>query len=218
MQLNTVYDLLFACSDEEIIEEVIKKENYKKRADVYELYVPLLKELRSRNPIQQSDIVLGIDFIIDGAPMPDAVLYNIDDIATGFKRNDVFETITDISVISDEDVEKLIKLNVTPESYGYEYQKWDEILGYRIDKHNAETFGKARLFANVLSEMTFFGLTEDCIDDARKKLQEVSAEVDEILSLPKEEQDKHFVSWEKVKAEFGIESETESEEKKANDY
>lgn len=86
MKLEIVQDLLLSCSDEEIIEEVIKKERYKKKKAVYKIYTPLLADLRSRTAQPQKDIIFGIDYIINGEPSSDANLYNWYDL-----EQDVFE-------------------------------------------------------------------------------------------------------------------------------
>ncbi len=206
MKLEIVQDLLLACSDEEIIEEVIKKERYKKKKAVYKIYAPLLANLRSRTAQPQKDIIFGVDYIVDGEPSSDANLYNWYDLEYNFKRSEEYESITDIDFIPDESVEQLIKLKFMPNCYGYEYLNWDVILGFKIDAHNAETFGKARLFANVLSEMTFFGLTEEVTEEARDRLRKINATLNEIFALPPDEQSKYLESWEDVKASLGIDN------------
>ena len=213
MKLEIVQDLLLSCADEEIIEEVIKKEQYKNKKKVHSVYTPLLTELRSRTAIPQEDVIFGVEFIVDGETSTDALLYSWYDLEYGFKRSEEYESISDINAIPDESVEQLVKLKVTPNSYSYEYLNWDIILGYKIDKHNAETFGKARLFANILSEMTFFGLTEDAANEAREKLKKVNEEINEIVSLTVDERAKIFLSWEEVKASLGIEDEPPAEKK-----
>lgn len=204
MKLEIVQDLLLACSDEEIIEEVIKKEGYKKKKAVYEVYTPLLADLRNRTAQPQKDIIFGVEFIVDGELSSDALLYAWYELEYDFKRSEEYESITDIDVIPDENVEQLIKIKVTPGSYGYEYLNWDIILGFKIDAHNAETFGKARLFANVLSEMTFFGLTEEVTEEARERVRKINASLNEIFALPPDEQSKYLASWEEVKASLGL--------------
>lgn len=211
MKLEIVQDLLLACSDEEIIKEVIKKEGYKKKKAVYEVYTPLLTDLRSRTAKPQKDIIFGVEFIVDGEPSSDALLYAWYELEYDFKRSEEYESITDIDVIPDESVEQLIKIKVTPGSYGYEYLNWDIILGYKIDAHNAETFGKARLFANILSEMTFFGLTEEVTEEARERVRKINASLNEIFALPPDEQSKYLVSWEDVKESLGIDDKPSAE-------
>lgn len=211
MRLEIVKDLLLACSDEEIIEEVIKKEGYKKRKAVYEVYTPLLAELRNRTVKPQEDIIFGIEHIVDSESSADAHLYTWHEVEYDFKRSEEYESITDIDAIPDESVEQLIKLKVTPNCYGYEYLNWDIILGYKIDALNAETFGKARLFANVLSEMTFFGLTEDVAEAAREKVRKINASLNEIFALPPDEQSKYLKSWEEVKASLGFDDKPTAE-------
>lgn len=212
MKLEIVQDLLLACTDEEIIEEVIKKERYKKKKAVYKVYAPLLADLRSRTAQPQKDIIFGIDYIVDGEPSSDANLYSWYDLEYNFKRSEEYESITDIDSIPDESVEQLIKLKFMPNCYGYEYLNWDVILGFKIDAHNAEKFGKARLFANVLSEMTFFGLTEDMTVEAREKVRKINASLNEVFALPPDEQSKYLQSWEDVKASLGLDD-TPSAEK-----
>ena len=50
-----------------------------------------LTELKNRIPNISDYVILGIDWINFGEPMPDCVLYNINEIKTEFKINDKFE-------------------------------------------------------------------------------------------------------------------------------
>ena len=144
--------------------------------------------------------------------MSDSVLYNINEIKNEFKINDKFEKISDVNVLSDSEIEELINDYEHLTSYGYEYEPWDNILGFQIDENNAEKFGKTRLLANILYAMTFFGFDEENIDKERKILNQRTKEMDDVLKLPKEEQEKYFIPWETLKKELEIEDDSPEEE------
>ena len=60
--------------------------------------------------------------------------------------------------------------------------------------------------------MTFFEFSEENIDKERKILDQRTKEMDEILKLPKEEQEKYFILWETLKKELEIEDDSPEEE------
>ena len=60
--------------------------------------------------------------------------------------------------------------------------------------------------------MTFFGFSEENIDKEHKILDQLTKEMDEILKLPKEEQEKYFILWETLKKELEIEDDSPEEE------
>ena len=85
-----------------------------------------------------------------------------------------------------------------------------------MDPYNLLMMGPIPMAANVLWEMTFFGFEESQVDAEREELHRRADELDEILKLPKEEQEKHFVPAEKVFAKLGLPERTEEE--KAADH
>lgn len=129
-----VKDLLMQCLTDDIIKAVLKKEDENVNVDkVYMSYSSLITELKNRIPNISDYVILGIDWINFGEPMSDSVLYNINEIKTEFKINDKFEKISDANVLSDLEIEELINDYEHPTSYGYEYEPWDNILGFQID-------------------------------------------------------------------------------------
>ena len=84
-----------------------------------------------------------------------------------------------------------------------------------MDPDNALEAGSVSLAVAILWEMTFFGFEEAHVDAEREELRRRAEELDEILKLPKEKQEKHLIPAEKVFAELGIPERTE-EEKEAD--
>ena len=73
-----VKDLLMQCLTDDIIKVVWKKGYENANIDkVYNSYSPLITELKNRIPNISDYVILGIDWINFGEPMPDCVLYNI---------------------------------------------------------------------------------------------------------------------------------------------
>ena len=104
-----VKDLLMQCLTDDIIKVVWKKGYENANIDkVYNSYSPLITELKNRIPNISDYVILGIDWINFGEPMPDCVLYNINEIKTEFKINDKFEKISDVNILSDSEIEELI--------------------------------------------------------------------------------------------------------------
>ena len=98
-----VKDLLMQCMVDDIIKAVLKKEDENVNVDkVYMSYSSLITELKNRIPNISDYVILGIDWINFGEPMPDGVLYNINEIKTEFKINDKFERTGYHAVKSDK--------------------------------------------------------------------------------------------------------------------
>lgn len=124
--------------------------------------------------------------------------------------------MTTLEHLTEEQIEKLAQTKIFPESYAYDLSPWAEILGYEVDTDNALEVGPVPLAATVLWEMTFFGFDEAHVDAEREELRRRAEELDEILKLPKEEQEKHLIPAEKVFADMGLPERTEEEKQTAH--
>lgn len=102
---------------------------------------------------------------------------------------------------------------ILPDSYGFEFSPWKEVLGYQVDEKSIMELGKACILAGVIYEMTFFGFDETQVDRERKKLNEAIAESERIRNLPSKEQEKHYIPAEKIFEELGYQDNRTLEEK-----
>lgn len=104
--------------------------------------------------------------------------------------------------------------NYVPQSYGYEFTPWAEILATEVFMENLKAHGLQNCLADILHEMTFCGWTEERRSAEREELDQAAEEVERIMKLPEEEQKQYMHSLDDVMEGLGIErKETEQEEK-----
>lgn len=91
-----------------------------------------------------------------------------------------------------DDYQAFDKLFYTPEAYAFELTPTNQVLGYHIylDFYNEEE--QYQVLKAIIDELTFCGFEDDGKEKTLNSLRESMKEVDEILKLPQEEQDKHF--------------------------
>lgn len=191
-----------------------------KKGRVVDQVAAFIGTLKDRKPKDTGHLILGISFVDDDEDegrheFLDACLFKKDDLAAQFDWDSPMAKVAPLDGLTDDQVEELAHTRILPDSYAFEYSPWDEILGYEVDPYNLLMVGPIPLAADVLWEMTFFGFEESQVDAEREELHRRADELDEILKLPKEEQEKHLIPAEKVFAELGIPERTE-EEKEAD--
>lgn len=161
-------------------------------------------------------LILGIQIVDDDEDngrreLLDACLFKKDDLVAKFDWDSPLSRVTTLENLTDEQIEELAQTRILPDSYAYDLSPWAEILGYEVDPDNAFEVGPVPLAAAVLWEMTFFGFDEAHVDAEREELRRRAEELDEILKLPKEEQEKHLIPAEKIFADMGLLERTEEE-------
>ena len=80
----------------------------------------------------------------------------------------------------------------TPIQYAFEFTPTIEILGYQAAIQFKNEDEKYKAIAAIIDEMTFFGFDEQEKEDKLNQVEETANEVEEILKLPEEEQEKYF--------------------------
>ena len=161
-------------------------------------------------------LILGIQIVDDDEDngrreLLDACLFKKDDLVAKFDWDSPLSRVTTLENLTDEQIEELAQTRILPDSYAYDLSPWAEILGYEVDPDNAFEVGPVPLAAAVLWEMAFFGFDEAHVDAEREELRRRAEELDEILKLPKEEQEKHLIPAEKIFADMGLLERTEEE-------
>ena len=98
-----------------------------------------------------------------------------------------------------------------PLGYAYEFTEWETVLGWDVDEENVNDIGVNEFLAYVIAEMTFNGFFEESQKERRDELQKNIDEYEELMKLPKEEQETHFVSMEELTEKLGLKKEGESD-------
>ena len=105
----------------------------------------------------------------------------------------------------------------TPQAYGYEFSRWEEILGAEVYPENYNHVGKLAFIAAALYELSFNGFTREEQEKRREELDKSIREADEISALPEEEREKHYHTLEELQEKWGFED-TRMEQEKEEDY
>jgi len=198
---KSVKDLLLECSTDEIIEAYIDMFDSEKEQN-YKTYYELVEMLKKRPAIESDYIVLGIDYTQFGEQYSTAVLFKISEIKQEFSISEKLDSISNVNLLSDEEVAKLLSERTVPDSYAYEFEDWNEILGYKTDDENIVTFGEARLLACVLYELTYLGVNEEAVEKERRALKNAVKDVKNIIENAEDNLKDCFVSWDEIKQMF----------------
>lgn len=217
-----VKDLIFSIPTAALADAYVAKQEIppEKHDRAVERMTAFLQSLKDKAPKDTNHLILGIQIVDDDEDdgrreFLDACLFKKNDLVAKFDWDSPLSRVTTLEGLTDEQIEELSQTRILPDSYAYDLSPWAEILGYEVDPDNALEVGTVSLAAAVLWEMTFFGFEEAHVDAEREELRRRAEELDEILKLPKEEQEKHLIPAEKVFAELGIPERTE-EEKEAD--
>lgn len=238
--MTTVQDLIKLCDRQRLFEEFAKHfcENPEDIKDgAARRFYDFLDTLLAKTPIKTDDDIVICEPVYDS----DCGLYysstviSAKDLKEDFRVLDFFEELNGIDAdsISDETALALLEkqdrlfekgreyLSDKPsgsfpghiESYAYEYEPWDKIVGYIVPPHIIGSPMQYIFTASVLYEMTFFGYDEKELDKERKELEESIEEIEQFKSLPPEQQKEQLESFEDLEREFGFTDNRTDEEK-----
>lgn len=221
-----------------LVQDLIKKADYKEQARLicenrpyYEK--PYDKEIVEKNITQFIDTLIGLKPKKDNKEHIMIYEKYWDDEAEEctalelYVRKDLIDCIEKIKgkelpVTEDYSLdmpsEKLKELCLKfefPQGYGYEFNAWEETLGYEVYERNLTDENIQNCIYAVLFELSFNGMTRDTQEERRKELDDSIKEMEELRALPKEEQEKHFHTIDDLYAEFNIERPTPEEQEKS---
>ena len=168
-------------------------------------------------------IILGMRGVEEGKEYISAEMYLMREFAEKMKE---MPDISTEEIPTDEEIEtwdkdRLIKYStdtyaILPQAVGYFLSPWEECLAAEIDEGNLERIGIDPVVEAFLHELSFNGMTEESQEKRRNELDESIRNTNEILMLPKEEQDKHFHPIKDLFEELGIiDKRTEKEKEEA---
>ena len=205
-----VKDLIFSCN----IDDILKASMPFKMDDITEEDFKLvlkqyIESLKSIEPKTSNGSIVIYSVLEEDSDIP----YNRSSVFFGCDRTKLeksyhsvqdFKThIQDAITLYEKDADEFQETFYYPELYAFELTPVEEILGYDVAV-KAYDKSPAELAAAIIDEMTFIGYTEEAKEKEKEILSSRAQEVEEIMKLPKEEQDEHFVSLEELLAEFGF--------------
>lgn len=134
-------------------------------------------------------IILALPYYDEGISRVSSYMFQKDELRDSLSDYSglIFPNLEDN--LTDEELEKYLDaVNAwMPESYGYDFMDWDEVLGSEVLYDNIERMGKDDFIADVLFEMSFNGMTEERQKERLEQLEEALRETERIFSLPLEE-------------------------------
>lgn len=174
----------------ETLVDLTPKDDKKEHIMIYEKYWDDEEEYTSLELYIREDILNCIKEI-DGKELPVTEDYSLD--------------------MSSEELRELCRKFNFPQGYGYEFNEWEETLGYEVYEGNLTKENIQDCIYDVLFEMSFNGMTREHQEERRKELDDSIKEVEEIRKLPEEEQKKHFHTLDDLYDEFDMERPTPEE-------
>ena len=238
--MKTVQDLIKLCDRQRLFEEFAKRFCDKPediKDDAAPRFFGFLDTLLAKTPVKTDDDIVICEPIYDSRAgfYYSSTVISASDLKEYFRELDYFEELNGIDAdsISDEIALSLLEkqdrlfekgrefLSDKPsgsfpghiESYAYEYEPWDTILGYIVPPHIIGSPMQYIFTASVLYEMTFFGYDEKDLDKEREELEESIEEIEQFKSLPPEQQKNQLESIEDFEREFGFNDNRTDEEK-----
>lgn len=239
-----IQELILKCDRQQLFEEFAKRFCDKPediKDDAAPRFFGFLDTLLAKTPVRTDDDIVICEPIYDSRAglYYSSTVISAKDLKENFRVLDFFEELDGVAAesISDEMAPPLIEkldelfekgrmmiLGDKPsgsfpghiESFAYEYEPWDKILGYIVPPHIIGSPMQYIFTASVLYEMTFFGYDEKELDKERKELEESIEEIEQFKSLPPEQQKEQLESFEEFEREFGLNDNRTNEEKEHN--
>ena len=237
-----VQELILKCDRQLLFEEFAKRFCEKPediKDDAAKRFYVFFDTLLAKTPVKTDDDIVicepVYDSDIDCGLYYSSSVIKAKDLKENFRALDFFEELDGINAdsISDETALALLEkqdelfekgsefLGGEPsgsfpghiESFAYEYEPWDKILGYIVPPHIIGSHMQYIFTASVLYEMTFFGYDEKELDKERKELEESIEEIEQFKSLPPEQQKEQFETFEDLEREFSFTDNRTDEEK-----
>ena len=235
-----VQELIKKCDRQQLFEEFAKRFCDKPediKDDAAPRFFGFLDTLLAKTPVRTDDDIVICEPIYDSRAglYYSSTVISATDLKENFRVLDFFEELDGVAAdsISDETALALLekqdelfekgreflgdKLTGSfpghIESFAYEYEPWDKILGYIVPPHIIGSPMQYIFTASVLYEMTFFGYDEKELDKEHKELEESIEEIEQFKSLPPEQQKEQLESFEDLEREFGFTDNRTDEEK-----
>lgn len=156
-----------------------------------------LKRLRKVEPIYSKSIVLTrkiTDF--DGEEYWDACAiqdFDVERLRTSYQNVQAYrQDMSKAYLLFNTDHDTWNEIFYTPLQYAMEFTPVAEMLGHQVSLRGIEEKDIYSAIAAIVDEMTFFGFEEDTKQNKLEEIQERADEVEALLELPTEEQQKHF--------------------------
>lgn len=231
-QMRTVLEALLECNKEKLLDIYMDKYAVSTSPEAArrerEDTADWLTKISMTTPVEDEEpLIISPTMAIDapifeedkGGEWLDCVGYtkkDIEDFNFNFSEIDNLEE-SDFDDATQEQCDRIMeKLKGVPSGYAFEMTDWANILAYKVSDTSIKQYGLEEVMAGIMNEMLFFGYDESHMQEEREELARRAEEVENYSSLPEEERNKYFKSWEEVKTELGFE-ETRTEEERAID-
>ena len=169
----------------------------------YRTFLTYLANYESASIKSYESLLLYREYYQFGEKIEDACLYDLKELDEKFHIDDRIEELINNDTVNEltmKEMNEVIEIlqKLIPNSYAFEFERWRDILGYRLSSSNLENNKKklSKFAQLIVYEMLFFGFDEQTKQEEADELHRRKEEIDKIMEGPKEEWDKYFVEWE----------------------
>ncbi len=212
-----VKDLLSSCSPDSVLDIILsnfEEGKEEKRNEIREKYFGIYEDLLTQLPVLSDKILFKIPYLDDEEELIALTIFSKKEIEEKKKGMEKLEEVDPEKEYSTEEVKGILSL--LPISYSFSFTPWEKILGYELDEENVKEYGKENILADILYEISFWGFSEEEMEEEEKKLKEIVSEIKEIEKKGKKEIEKFSIPASEVWKDFEINEEREEEKKKIN--
>lgn len=148
-------------------------------------YFRLCRDLTLRTPTSSDFLLLSTPYLDDGEEFHSVSLFLKKEIE---EKKEEMEKLEEIDIKKDYSTEEIRSfLSLLPQSYSFSFSPWSKILGCEVSEENVKEYGAENILADLLYEITFFGFSEEEMEEEKEKLEEAVSEVKEMIRKEKEE-------------------------------
>ncbi len=208
----TFKDILKECSPEEIIKYL--------DTDSVDEYKEVYAKLMDLEPVDTGCVFVGIDYTGCGKTENEVAAYNAEELKEALGSSSKLASVSfeEVANLSGEEAGKLAGVTVLPVAVMYECCPWNEVLGFKVDRENVDSYGVVPFVGDVLFKMTFFSFSEEEIAEIREVIKDTMSLVDETRKMDEEEREKNIFSAERSAAYFSFQDNRPEEEKMEDMY
>ncbi len=168
--VKTFKELLGQCPNEEIINYVLGDEPEQEEVDAYNAF---FEEIAALEPVSTDSVLVGVTLEDES----DVLLFNKTQL-----KNEVIEDTEILGLDADtiykmsgNDALEFLDRKIMPRDSAYQYESWEEILGFEIIDKNVEKFGLLKFVGTVVAAMTYFATNKAEVDEVRKLFNDTLA-------------------------------------------
>ena len=167
---KTFKDLLGQCPSEEVISYILGDNPEQEEVNAYKAF---FEEVATIEPLSNDSVLIGVT-LEDEA---DVLLFNKTQLKSEVIENkDILDLDADIiNKMSGNDALAFLEEKIMPRDAAYQYESWEDILGFEVVDENIDKFGLIKFVGTVVAAMTYFATSKSEVDEVRKLFNDTLA-------------------------------------------